>query len=99
VTTEGQRIKLIRKKLGYTQKEFAEILGFQESFMSSIETSRKFLSREKLLYLLEKFNININYLLAGIEPIFLTKRDKQLILPDDELYAKFKEFMKEYEKK
>jgi transcriptional regulator with XRE-family HTH domain len=92
MSTEGKRVKEIREKLQLNQEEFAKLFGVSRSFITQVESGNKFLKRKYLSYLLETYNININYLLAGIGEPFLTKEP---ISKDNELYKKFKEFMKQ----
>ncbi|MFA6988701.1 MAG: helix-turn-helix transcriptional regulator [Candidatus Gastranaerophilaceae bacterium] len=96
MSTEGKRIKEIRKILGFTQKEFAEILGFRESFMSSVENDRNLLNHGKQLLLLQNYDVNINYILAGIGDPFLTKQDKE---SNNELKKNVQELIEEELKK
>lgn len=70
MTTEGERIKLIRKSLGFTQKEFAKLLGFGESYMSRIETNVDQFSRDKLLLLSQAYNVSIDWLFSGEGSMF-----------------------------
>jgi transcriptional regulator with XRE-family HTH domain len=97
--TQGQRFKRILDELGLTQIELASKVGISKQSINNVASNKGNFSVDIYIKLLTEYNVSLNYLLAGIEPMFLTKRDKQLILSDDELYAKFKEFMKEYEKK
>ena len=61
----GNRLKDIRKENGYTQEEFSEIMGISLNFYGKIERGQSRLSIEKLIFLHNRFNVDINYLLTG----------------------------------
>lgn len=88
MVTEGERIRLIRDALKLSQKALGKILSLHPSFISAAENNNKFLSREKLIYLLVNYNVNINYILAGKGEMFLTDNSEQ---PSDKLRKIIKE--------
>ena len=59
----GERIKEFRKNKGFTQKEFAEKLGYSQVFLSAIEIGKVEPSREFLKKLNEIFGISSDYIL------------------------------------
>ena len=61
----GQRLKDIRKKNGYTQEEFSELMGMSLNYYGKIERGEGRLSIEKLIFLHEKMNVDLNFLLTG----------------------------------
>lgn len=61
----GRRLKAIRKENGYTQEEFSEILGVSLNYYGKIERGQSRLSIEKLIFLHDRFNVDINFLLTG----------------------------------
>lgn len=65
-TTLGERFKQIRKKLGMTQKEFAESLGVTQTTISGIEknTANTSLTLAKLISI--KYNITEEWIIDGI---------------------------------
>ncbi len=69
--TQGKRIKEIRKALGYTQQVFADILGVSKQYFSRVENNITELSTGKLQILIEKCNVNANYVLLGRGNMFL----------------------------
>ncbi len=69
--TQGERIKKIRLQLNMQQDKFGEGIGVTKQFISNIERDIGFLSSDKLTNLLLNYNVNINYLLAGIGEMFL----------------------------
>ena len=70
--TQGERIKKIRLQLNMQQDKFGEGIGVTKQFISNIERDIGFLSGDKLKSLLLNYNVNINYLLAGIGEMFLS---------------------------
>lgn len=72
MTTQGERLKNIRRKLGLSQAELGEKLGFSKQYLSNIEADRNLMNNDKLVKLLVDFNVNINYLLAGVGEMFNT---------------------------
>ena len=73
MSTQGKRLKNIRCSLNLTQEQLGAALGISKQFYSNIETDRTLLNNEKLVLLLRDYNVNLNYLLAGIMPMFLNK--------------------------
>ena len=66
----GERLKQVRRRLGMTQKEFAEALGVHPMTLSKYE-SGKWNPSEKFLRLIEaKFDVNYNWLLKGEGTMF-----------------------------
>jgi transcriptional regulator with XRE-family HTH domain len=70
IATIGERLRKVRRRLGMTQKEFAEALGVHPMTLSKYE-SGKWKPSEKFLRLLEaKFGINYDWLLYGRGTMF-----------------------------
>jgi len=69
--TTGERLKKIRKTLKLTQDEFAKKIYSTHGFVSSVENSRFTMGAEFLYELNRQFNVNINWLLAGVGTMFL----------------------------
>ncbi|MDQ1355546.1 MAG: hypothetical protein QG657_5856 [Acidobacteriota bacterium] len=61
----GSRLKNIRKKLDFTQKEFAEILAITMVTLSDIETGKKQPGSDLLFNLAKSFEVNLDFLLFG----------------------------------
>ena len=87
-STQGERIKKIRQQLKLSQSELGKVLGIQKQFISQIERNIVLLNNEKLVMLLQKYNININYVLAGIGDIFIKLYQ---ISEDSELESKIQQ--------
>ena len=59
---ENERLKLIRKALGYNQLDFAQSIGLTQGGYSDIERGKNGLSGKVKLMLINIHKININYL-------------------------------------
>ena len=75
MSTQGKRLKNIRSALELMQEQLGAALGISKQFYSNIETDRTVLNNEKLVLLLKDYNVNMNYLLGGILPMFNDKSD------------------------
>jgi SOS-response transcriptional repressor LexA len=73
----SDRLKIIRETIGVSQTEFARVLDVAPSFISGIERDKKDVSRELLQKLLEKYQININWLLSGSGMMFLNENNRE----------------------
>ena len=65
------RFKKIRNLVNKSQHEFANDLEITKQAVSNIETGKSAPSLSVLEKLLEKYNINLNYIISGIGPIYL----------------------------
>ena len=74
--TQGQRIKKIRQELKLSQDDFGKIFGISKQFVYLLEQDKTFLNNDKLVKLLLDYNVNMNYLLAGIGNMFIADEDK-----------------------
>lgn len=70
--TQGERVKKIRQELNLSQDEFGKIFAIQRQMVSSIEKDKLKLNNEKLAFLCENYNINLNWLLCGKGDMFIT---------------------------
>ncbi len=66
----AERIKLIRKTLNLSQKEFAAHLGLKQAFVSNLETGYRNPDVSTLLLLKEKFGISRGWLETGKGTLF-----------------------------
>lgn len=65
-STFNDRIKCIRVNAGWNQKEFAGHLGLSRSQIANIETGGTHnMSIENIQKLMDRFNVNANWLIAG----------------------------------
>ena len=65
------RLKSLRKKLGFKQGEFAEKLGLSQTYYSEIEKGKKGFSATVLLSLYA-LNVNLDWLIGGDGEMFRT---------------------------
>ncbi|MBX2916427.1 MAG: helix-turn-helix transcriptional regulator [Cyclobacteriaceae bacterium] len=63
--TSNQRLRQLRRQLNLTQKEFADIISIKQGSLSDIERGRIGISEKIIDLVVEKFNINRTWLLAG----------------------------------
>lgn len=59
------RVRKIREDLGYSQEQFAQILGISTSAYKKIEACERQISLANLKKLYEKFNVSTDYILFG----------------------------------
>jgi transcriptional regulator with XRE-family HTH domain len=64
-TTFGKRLLDIRLKTGFTQLQFATLLGITRGALSHYETGRRGMDRRMILRITNRFNISLDYLLRG----------------------------------
>lgn len=62
----GERIRLVRKNAGCSQKEFCALLDIPQSTLSAYETDRMQPTISTLVNLAEKFSVSVDWL-CGIE--------------------------------
>lgn len=65
--TVGYRIKKLRKKHGYTQKDLANYLNTSQSYIAKLENNKLQLSSKVLKKLSLLYNCNEEYISEGIE--------------------------------
>ena len=75
----GERLKVVREKLGMTQKEFAKFLNVGIATVQRYEREERIPSGEFLKLLLDKCNVNINWLLTGEGPMFVSHSQEEPI--------------------
>lgn len=92
MSTQGQRLKKIRTNLSLTQEQFGAALGISKQFYSNIETDKTALNNDKLAVLLDKYNVDLNYLIGGIGTPFREGKNQDL---GERLLAEFKELLKQ----
>lgn len=67
----NERLKKIRKSLGYTQEEFAARLGLSRNFIAQMESGTKFPSDRTLRDICREYRVNPAYLEHGIGDMFI----------------------------
>lgn len=63
------RLRELRKSLGMTQTQLAELLGIKQSSYASIESGRVELTERNAILLSDKLNVNKEWLLTGLGDI------------------------------
>ena len=63
----GKRLRIFRIQSNYTQEQMAEIVGMSTAYYGKVERGVHGLSLAKLVIVNEKLDIDINYLLTGVE--------------------------------
>ena len=82
--TIGDRIKLARKKCGYTQETLAKTLYFSDKAISSWENNRTKPDIKSLCVLSETLNTTIDYLLYGNKTKEKDEIELKIRVTDDE---------------
>ncbi|WP_158591429.1 XRE family transcriptional regulator [Roseburia sp. 1XD42-69] len=73
--TQGERVKNIRKDLGYTLDKFGERLGVRKSAMSKIEKGENNLTEQMAKAICREFRVNYTWLTSGKGEMFLNSDD------------------------
>ena len=63
--TIGYRLKKLRKSYNFTQKELAEYLEFDQSYIAKLENNKRPLQVDTLEELCELYNCSEEYILEG----------------------------------
>ncbi len=61
----ADRIKFSRKKLGYTQESFCEVIGISIGSYAKIENAFQKPSLDTLIKISERLNVSLDYLVFG----------------------------------
>jgi transcriptional regulator with XRE-family HTH domain len=94
-----ERLRIARKKLGYTQEEFSHGLGIQRGSYSDLERGRVKTITESALLLLEiSFGINREWLLHGTGEILIDAENAGQNTEINKLKAKIKDLEAENER-
>lgn len=96
--TNGERIKYLREKNGFTQKDIATKLGVEPAAISKYELDMREPNIEALIKLATIFNVSIDYLLGRTPDVFVNANDKKVfnLLETKELYYSSKENLKNF---
>jgi len=63
----GVNIRTVRKQRGYSQEEFADIVGFSRSYYTEIETGKRNISVLNLIKIMKALNVNPNEIISSIK--------------------------------
>ena len=69
-----ERIRALRKKLKLNQGEFARSLGFTQSTIAMMEVGKREIGDRHIKTICSIYNVNENWLIDGIEPMFIEKK-------------------------
>lgn len=86
----GIKLKSLRENAGLTQKQVAEYLEVDQSYLSKIETGERALSVEQLESLAELYGHDISFFMEGdqeAKPIKLALRARDLTVEDMQVMA------------
>lgn len=72
----NERIKLIRKELSLTQKEFGKRLGLSQQAIAYTEQGKNDVTDRNIESICREFNVRRDYLLYGKGDMFLDPREK-----------------------
>lgn len=92
--TIGKRILQVRKNLKLTQSEFAAQFGLSHSHISNIENERLMPTETLLLFIVEKYNINYEWLKSGIG--YMYGESYNIFAGDEDLRIKNKDTLQMY---
>lgn len=97
MSTIAERFKEIRYQKGWrTQADMAEQLGLKRQAIANVEAGNNNPSIETIIKLIEDFNVNANWLLAGKgDPFLLPPFEEVKDDFEQRVKAIFKEMMKE----
>ena len=76
----NERIKSLRKHLGYTQQEFADRIGLKRNTIAQYEIGRNEPIDAVILSICREFNVNENWLRTGEGEMFEQMTEQQKIL-------------------
>ena len=65
INVSNMRVAELRKFLGLTMAEFAEILGYNQSYISQIESGKRDVTGQMITRLWEKFHIKAASIFEG----------------------------------
>lgn len=91
MSTQGSRLKEVRKELKLSQEEFGKKIGVSKQYVSNLEADRNFLNNEKLVSLLVDFNVSTDYILGGIGQPFIPPKYEDV---KDEIMKEVEEMLK-----
>ncbi len=74
----GGRLKLLRKVLGLTQRELAQVLGVSEMTIRRYESDKFQPDADVLAKLAKEFNVNLHWLLTGEGEMFITRSMEEI---------------------
>lgn len=67
----GERIKVLRKRVGITQEELGDLLGIKPAAISKFETDRVVPSEAQIKLICATYHVNYQWMTDGKEPMIL----------------------------
>ena len=96
----GERLKILRNKIGLKQGEFAKRLEISQGLLSGIENGNESLSVRNIKLICLEFSVNEEWLLIGkgemFLPMELTHEGKKLLEVFDKLEPEGQKQVQEY---
>jgi transcriptional regulator with XRE-family HTH domain len=74
----ANRFRSIRRKIGLSQKDFAQSIGLSQTVIAEIERGGREPSRSVLVAIAQKYKISLDWLLLGIDMNKPTESDNDL---------------------
>jgi len=91
--TQGERVREVRKNLGFTLDRFGEHIGIKKSALSSIENGRSNLTEANIKAICREFNVDYIWLTTGEGEMYVDN-DIGLMETIDRIMAGENEFHK-----
>lgn len=95
IKRSGERIRQLRKEIGYTQERLAQTLNIDRSLLSHIEAGKRGCSIDLLIRLSDVFNVSLDLLVLGRDKTALDTSSRNLLRSDiTELIDRLESFRK-----
>lgn len=95
IKQSGERIRQLRKEIGYTQERLAQTLNIDRSLLSHIEAGKRGCSIDLLIRLSDIFNVSLDLLVLGRDKTSLDISSRSLLKSDiTELIGRLESFRK-----
>lgn len=91
MSTIAEKFKIIRDEKRLTQQALADMLSVKKQNISNIESGHQNPSAELLKKLVDKLNVNLNWLIADRGSMFIAPPNEAL---KDELRQEFEELLR-----
>ena len=91
----GGRVKLIRKNLGLSQKDFAEKIDMKTQYLSNVENGLSGLTIEKVKCICRVANVSADYIIFGSDSLAINSLKESLSEYTDADISKSLKILKE----
>lgn len=78
-TSIGERVRCIRKELGYTQGEFASLLNCDQTAVSRLERGKRTLDVDAMYILHKQCSVDMNWLVSGEGELMLGEGEYEYV--------------------